>query len=330
MNSFGRLFRIMIAGESHGPGIMVILDGVPAGITLAEEDFLPDLMRRMPNVNGTTARKENVPPHILSGVCNTTTTGAPLTVCFPHNDTRSHDYEQFRDIPRPGHADLTARQKFFGYNDHRGGGHFSGRVTVGIVAAGVVAKKVTSSMQIHAELIETGGSMDSKKTVADAMAAGDSCGGIVRCTVNNVPAGLGEPFFDSCESVLSHAMFAIPGIKGIQFGAGFDAARMKGSEHNDRIVDIHGTTATNHAGGINGGITNGNPLVFTLAVKPTSSISTSQETCNIRSGEMETLVCAGRHDACFALRVPVIVEAMTACVLADLLLQQHAYLRPCT
>lgn len=325
MNSFGRLFRIMIAGESHGPGITVVLDGVPAGITLEEKDFANDLSRRIPTDVGTTSRREVSPPDIVSGVFNTTTTGAPLTIFFPHKDTRSHDYEQFRDIPRPGHADLTASQKFFGYNDHRGGGHFSGRVTVGIVAAGVIAKKILSGIAIQAELIEVDEQTNCDAAVEAVVAMHDSCGGIIRCTVTNVPAGLGEPFFDSCESCISHAIFAIPGIKGIEFGAGFAAARMRGSKHNDRIVDTKGTTATNNAGGINGGITNGNPIVFSVAVKPTSSIGMPQQTCNIRSGEMDTLECGGRHDACFALRVPVIVEAMTACVLADLLLLQRAY-----
>lgn len=328
MNSFGRLFRSMISGESHGPGITVILDGVPAGIALTVQDFECDLSRRIPRIAGITPRREVSPPDIVSGVFNTTTTGAPLTMFFPNNDTHSQDYEQFREIPRPGHADLTGRQKFFGFNDHRGGGHFSGRVTVGIVAAGVVAKKILSGISIHAELVEVGGQTDIDTAFDAAVRTHDSCGGIVRCTITNVPTGLGEPFFDSVESLISHAIFAIPGIKGIEFGAGFAAARMRGSEHNDHIVDENGTTATNNAGGINGGITNGNPIVFSVAVKPTSSIGIPQQTCNIRSGAIDTLTCGGRHDACFALRVPVIVEAMTACVLADLVLLRHTYTNP--
>ena len=326
MNSFGRLLRIMIAGESHGPGITVVIDGIPAGIPLSIDDLSADLSRRQPGDNGTTPRVERSLPQFLSGVYNAFTTGTPLTIYCENSDVRSSDYQRFSDIPRPGHADLTARQKFNGYNDPRGGGHCSGRITVGIVAAGAIAKKIIPKIRINAELIVAGGSPDSETAVAKAVDQNDSCGGIISCSVRNVPAGLGEPFFDSCESLISHAVFSIPGIKGIEFGSGFALAAMPGSEANDPIIDERGTTSTNHAGGINGGITNGNTIEFTVAVKPTASIGITQTTFNSTEHRMDELQCTGRHDACFALRVPVIVEAVTALVMADLVLIRNAYL----
>lgn len=333
MNTFGRIFRVSIFGESHGPKIGIVIDGVKPGIELTEEDFTEDILRRKSGARGTTPRIESDLPEILSGVCQGHTTGAPLTIVFTNGNTHSSDYELFRAMPRPGHADYTASVKWDGFNDPRGGGHFSGRITLPIVAAGVVAKK-TLGLDIHARLIEVGGvSLKEalggrfledaaeiwKGTLDRAIREGDSLGGVVECTVEKVPIGLGEPFFDSVESLISHAVFAIPGVRGIEFGDGFKAAAMRGSEHNDPFSK-DGRPAKNGAGGVNGGISNGNPIVFRVAFKPTSSIGKAQETLNFSTGEMDSLRVPGRHDACFAIRTPVIVEAMAAIVLADLAL----------
>ena len=336
MNSFGRLFRVSIFGESHGEAIGVVLDGVTPGIKLSEEDFAADISRRRSGAKGTTPRIEVDAPEILSGVYNGFTTGAPLAIIFRNGNTRSGDYSKLQDIPRPGHADLTAAVKWEGFNDPRGGGHFSGRLTLPIVAAGVVAKKM-AGLAINAELVEVGGvakedAPDGWKEVLDAaIREKDSIGGIVECRTGRLPEGLGEPFFDSVESLISHAIFAIPGVRGIEFGDGFKAAAMKGSEHNDPFGKPAGSAASpgpdaqvqtlkNGSGGINGGITNGAPIVFRVAFKPTSSIAKAQQTWNFATGSMTDLEIPGRHDTCFALRTPVIVEAMTAIVLADLLL----------
>ena len=353
MNTFGNNFKVSIFGESHGPVIGVTVDGVFAGIPLSEEDFAEDLLRRKSGAPGTTPRVEADAPVILSGVYQGYTTGAPLTVVFHNENTRSEDYEAFREHPRPGHADFTANIKFGGYNDPRGGGHFSGRLTLGIVAAGVIAKKMVHFADIQAHLIEVGGSKDPSAwggLLEAAAADGDSLGGVVECVAEGLPIGMGEPFWNSVESMVSHAVFAIPGVRGIEFGDGFSASAMRGSQHNDPFLEhkcCHGEghechhdddehqcchsegsschserseesdhhccgrhrriqlPVTNHAGGVNGGITNGNPLVFRVAFKPTSSIAASG--------------IPGRHDTCFALRTPVVVEAMTAIVLADFL-----------
>lgn len=356
MNTFGNNFKVSIFGESHGPAIGVTVDGVFAGIPLSEEDFTEDLLRRKAGAFGTTPRTEDDIPEILSGVYDGYTTGAPLTVVFHNNNTREEDYETFREHPRPGHADFTANIKFGGYNDLRGGGHFSGRLTLGVVAAGVIAKRMLHFASFRSGLCSLGGSEDPstwKQALEDAKADGDSLGGVVQCIVENLPIGMGEPFWDSVESRISHAVFAIPGVRGIEFGDGFKASAMRGSEHNDPFPEHHchhhedpshqcchaegeehhcchgdeeghechhgegeehhccgrhkhiQPPMTNHAGGVNGGITNGNPLVLRVAFKPTSSIA--------KAG------IPGRHDVCFALRTPVIVEAMAAIVLADFL-----------
>ena len=349
MNTFGNRFRVSIFGESHGPRIGVTVDGVLPGIPLGEEDFAEDLARRKAGALGTTPRVEDDFPQIVSGVCDGHSTGAPLTILFRNENTRSEDYEQFRKHPRPGHADFTANLKYGGFNDIRGGGPFSGRLTLGIVAAGVIAKKMLYFAKFNAALVEVGGIREADKwpdALKAAAAEGDSLGGVVECAVEGLPIGLGEPFWDSVESYISHAVFAIPGVRGIEFGDGFAASRMKGSEHIDLFPEhechqgegkhecCHGAheenhecgchheegeehhccgrhkhiqpPVTNHAGGVNGGITNGNPVVFRVAFKPTASIA--------KAG------IPGRHDVCFALRTPVIVEAMAAIALADLAL----------
>ena len=331
MNTLGRKYRVSIFGESHGELIGVVLDGVPAGLELSEQDFEQDILRRKSGAKGTTPRIEDDKPKIVSGIYEGHTTGAPLTIVFENKNTRSTDYSLFEAMPRPGHADLTAALKWDDCQDPRGGGHFSGRLTLPVVAAGVVAKKIladatildeTPFTAVNARIIELGGIAeggDWQGAVDNAVKEGDSLGAVVECTVPDIDPGYGEPFWDSVESQIAHAVFAIPGVRGIEFGDGFEAARMKGSEHNDPIGP-DGRPAKNGAGGANGGITNGAPISFRVAFKPTSSIRKAQQTFNFEKGEMDSLEVPGRHDVCFALRAPVVVEAMTAIVLADLAL----------
>ncbi len=322
MNTFGKLFRISIFGESHGECVGIIIDGCPAGLPLTLADLTEDISRRSSGAKGTTPRNEPDVPEIKSGVFEDYTTGAPLTILFDNINTRSRDYTKLRETPRPGHADFTAMKKYGGFEDYRGGGHFSGRLTLGLVAAGVVAKKLISPVVVTATLREAGGITDIEAAIEAAVTKRDSIGGIIECTVSGVPIGLGEPFFDSVESLISHMMFAIPAVKGVEFGSGFAGAQMWGRENNDMLISTDGKTSTNHSGGINGGITNGNDLVFRIAVKPTSSTHQKQNTINMVTGEMVDLEIEGRHDTCIALRVPVIVEAATALVLADLMMQE--------
>ena len=323
MNSFGRIFRVHIFGESHGDCVGLTIDGCPAGLPLSVEDFTEDIERRKPGAKGTTPRKEDDIPQIKTGLFNRKTTGAPITILFENNNTRSGDYEKQRAVPRPGHADFVASAKFGGNEDYRGSGHFSGRLTVCLVAAGVVAKKILNARNVNASIVEIGGETELEKGLQKAIDAKDSIGGIVECKVSGLHVGLGEPFFDSAESLISHAVFAIPAVRGIEFGTGFAAAKMFGSQHNDAIEDQTGKTFTNHAGGIVGGISNGNELVFRIAVKPTSSTPIEQQTLNIETNTIENFSVKGRHDLCIALRVPVIVEAVTAFVLADLMLLEQ-------
>ena len=329
MNSFGRLFRLHIFGESHGPCVGITVDGCPAGLPLTAEDFVTDIERRKGGIQkGTTPRKEDDIPIFQSGWFNGYTTGAPLTIIFENKNTRSEDYTRQRDVPRPGHADWVAGEKFGGFEDYRGGGHFSGRLTVCLVGAGVVAKKLLqhyaaaegTSLQLEASILEIGGEKDTEAGLQKAIQAKDSIGGIVECRVKGLPVGLGEHFFDSVESVIAHAVFAIPAIKGIEFGAGFAAARMLGSEHNDALLDKSGNTQTNHAGGILGGLTTGGELVFRVVVKPTSSTPKEQLTWNRDTDSVVPFSVKGRHDLCIALRVPVVLEAVTALVIADLMM----------
>ena len=325
MNSWGNRFRVTLWGESHGAQVGVTIDGVPAGIALAESDFEADLARRRAGAAGTTPRKESDAPHIVSGIYRGFTTGAPLTVEFLNENTRSGDYASLASHPRPSHADWVAMKKFHGYNDPRGGGHFSGRITLALVTAGVVAKKILGSgVTFHTDIIEIGGSAD-KERFADIIESArmdrDSVGGVVECRAEGVAAGLGEPFFDSAESLMAHLLFSVPAVKGVEFGSGFAAARMRGSEHNDPIIDAEGHTSTNHAGGIVGGITNGNAIVVRAAVKPTASISREQMSFNCASGQVDSLVIKGRHDVCITLRAAVVVESAVAIALADLTLR---------
>ena len=342
MNSFGRIFRVTIFGESHGESIGVCIDGIPAGLPLSIDDFLVDIERRKGGTQkGTTPRQESDLPIFKSGLFNNKTTGAPLTILFENNNTRSEDYQQQRNFPRPSHADFVAHKKFGGYEDFRGGGHFSARLTVALVAAGVVAKKLLQHLtpnpspkerelrglggevNIVANIIEVAGEKNIEAGLQKAIDAKDSVGGIVECKVLNLPVGLGEPFFDSVESLISHAVFAIPAVRGIEFGSGFAAAKMFGIEHNDAIINAEGKTKTNYASGIVGGITNGNNLIFRVAIKPTASTPKEQESLNWNTNKIEKFSIKGRHDLCIALRVPPILEAVTAIVLADLILLEQ-------
>ena len=316
MDSFGQKLRLDIFGASHAPWVGITLRGVPADLPLEPGDFIADLRRRKSGAPGTTPRIEDDLPEIA----DRRTDDGTLTLRFANRNYRDADYADFTHIPRPGHADFVALARYGSLRN----GWFSGRMTLPLVAAGVVAKKMIAPIAVEASLIEIGGTPASDKEAVQALLAetvreGDSLGGIVECRCTGVPVGLGEPFFDSLESLLSHATFAIPGIRGIEFGDGFAAARMKGSAHNDPIVDAAGHTARNGAGGINGGLSNGNPVVFRVAVKPTSSIRKTQKTFDFARGEMVDYSVPGRHDACFALRVPPVVEAVTACVFANLL-----------
>lgn len=322
-NSFGSKFKIEIWGASHTPEIGVRIGGVPAGIALAESDFEADLSRRRASAKGTTARHEKDIPTIVSGVLEGVTTGETIEIVFQNGDTRSSDYSQFESHNRPSHVDFTARAKYGNDVDLRGSGQFSGRMTALLVAAGVVAKKLVEGVEYNTEIVEIGGSRnkaDFPGIIDAAMRNGDSVGGVVECCAKGVKVGLGEPFFDSAESIISHLMFSVPAVKGIEFGSGFEGVRLRGSERNDCFVDGEGHTATNNEGGINGGITNGNDLVVRVAIKPTATISHEQMTYNKELGCVAPLVAKGRHDACIALRAAVVVESVVAIALAELTL----------
>jgi len=320
MNSFGKLFRVSLFGESHGEGVGVVIDGCPVGLDLSEDDLKSDLERRRPGKPGTTGRKEPDKAQIKSGLYKGKTTGAPILIYFNNTDLKSQEYEIFRLIPRPGHADFPSGIKFGRFNDLRGGGHFSGRLTAPLVAAGVIAKKIIRPIRVISAIIEVYGKTNIDEAVKEAENDGDSIGGILECRIDNVPVGLGEPFFDSVESLISHIVFAVPGIKGIEFGTGFQGSRLLGSEYNDVLIDEQGKTATNHSGGINGGLTNGNQVIFRAVVRPTPSIGKTQQTFNLKTNKQEKLKITGRHDTCIALRIPVVLEAVTAIVFADLML----------
>jgi chorismate synthase len=339
MNTYGKNFTITIFGESHGPFAGVVIDGIKPGIKLSEEDFKADLERRkngdIPSLSkGVTARQEEDIPIFISGLLDGVATGAPLAILFENRNQQSKDYSAFKDQPRPSHADFAAFSKFKGFNDIRGGGMFSGRMTLPLVAAGTVARKSLENagfnITFKAVISAIGGNKDADKweeIISSAKAEGDSLGGEIICRIDGVPAGKGAPFFDSMESQIAHLAFSVPGVKGIQFGDFSDspegknkASLMKGSEFNDPIIDSQGHTSTNHSGGINGGLSNGNPIVFTLDIRPAASIAKAQQTFNFKSGKTEKLSIGGRHDACIALRCPVIAESVAAIALADILL----------
>ena len=323
-NSFGKILRVTIYGASHDQVVGITIDGIPEGIHLPTEFFDDDLNRRRPQHRGETSRHESDRPHISGLDSNQYTTGQPLRIEFTNQDTRSKDYSHLRRQPRPSHADLVQMRKYGPDYNIAGGGMASGRMTVALVAVGVVAKRILNEAQFTTEVISIGGERDPQRQgelIERVAREGDSIGGVVECRVNGVPHSLGEPFFDSAESIIAHLLFSIPGVKGVEFGDGFDGTKKRGSERNDAIISTDGQTLTNNEGGINGGITNGNELVVRVAIKPTPSIVREQQTYNFESNTIEPLAIGGRHDACIARRAAVVVETMVALALADLKLQ---------
>lgn len=320
MNTFGRIFKVSIYGESHGSFVGIAIDGVPAGLHLTQDDFIYELNRRKSASFATTPRTEDDLPIITSGVFNDKTTGTPLNIIFENNNVDSTNYSvEQQNKPRPGHIDFVSLHKYFGFADYRGSGHFSGRLTVALVAAGVVARKVFPC-NVKTSIIEIGGQKEYQLLLNKVVEEGDSLGGVLETIVSCVPVGLGEPFFDSVESLISHIIFSIPGAKAIEFGLGFNSARMLGSEYADSIINSDGTTKTNNCGGIIGGITNGNSIVFRTAFHPPVSIRKKLQTYNFENNAIDEIQTAGRHDSCYVLRVPPIIDACVSIVLTDLYL----------
>ncbi len=352
-NSFGRLFTITSFGESHGKCVGTIVDGCPAGLPITGADIQKEVDRRRAGESvAATTRLEKDRVEILSGVSDGFTTGAPICLLIWNSDIDDSDYERIRFKPRPGHADYTAYMKYGGFNEWRGGGRFSGRITATFVMAGAIAKKLLNLIgtEITAHTAAIGGieakpvlfdeikkmaeqdslrcadpeaSRKMAELIARARDEGDSLGGVVEGIARNVPVGLGEPVFDNLDGDLAKALLAIPAVKGVEFGAGFAAARMKGSKNNDPFIIKDGkiVTATNNAGGILGGISNGMPVVVRAAIKPTSSIAIEQETVDIQNMEGSSISVMGRHDVCIVPRAVVVVEAMMAVTLADFALR---------
>lgn len=324
MNIFGQYLKMHIYGTSHGPEVGVLLEGVPAGLSIHEDDFKENIERRKPKTKSTTPRKERDQIEIRSGVFNGKSTGTPILIAFKNEETRSEDYAKQRAVPRPGHADFNAHVKYRGYEDYRGGGAFSARLTVGIVAAGVIAEKVIKqylkweNFKVKSTLLQVGKFEDIEEGIEDAIAKKDSVGGKINLTISGLPVGIGEPYFYGLDAAIAQAVFSVPAVKGLSFGKGFDSLDMYGSEHNDQILDEEGKTNTNHSGGVVGGLSNGNPLTFDVVLKPTSSTPKLQETYNWEEKKLVDFSVKGRHDLCVALRAPVILEAMTFWVLADL------------
>lgn len=351
----GEHIHVSVFGQSHSPAIGVVVDGLPAGERVDMEELGRFLKRRAPGQNATsTPRKEADRPQFLSGLVDDVTCGAPLAALIENTNTRSQDYAQLRDKPRPGHADFTAQVKYGGFQDVAGGGHFSGRLTAPLCIAGGICLQILKrrGIEVAAHIASIAGEADRpfdpmgesveqmdalkrapfpvldekagermRKAILQAKEEGDSVGGVIECLVTGVPAGLGEPMFGGMENRLAAALFGIPAVKGVEFGAGFGVATMRGSENNDpfTVKDGKVVTETNHAGGILGGITNGMPLVFRLAVKPTPSIAKQQQTVSLSKKQVEELVVTGRHDPCIVPRAVPVVEAVTALVLTDLL-----------
>ncbi len=352
-NTFGQSITVTLFGESHGEAIGAVLDGLAPGMTVSEDSIRAALVKRRPDGHLSTARIEEDDFSILSGAVNGKATGTPLCILIPNNNTRSGDYQKNARLARPGHADYTAECKYHGFQDARGGGHFSARLTAALVAAGAIVKDalLEKGIRIGIRVAEIAGIPDGDASPADitalshasfpvvdemqgermkeairaAASEGDSVGGILEGAVTGIPAGVGEPWFDSVESILSHMLFSIPAVKGVEFGAGFALAKMRGSEANDpfRKGEQGTVTATNHNGGINGGITNGMPITFRLAVKPTPSIYKKQETVSLDTGENEEIAIAGRHDPCVVHRAAAVAEACTALAVADLLAARY-------
>ena len=354
-NTFGTNIALTIFGESHGESVGAVLDGLPAGLPADEERIRTFLTLRRPAGEISTARRERDDFRIESGVLDGHTTGTPILIRIPNEDVRSADYAAMRTVARPGHADLTAQYKYGGFQDARGGGHFSGRVTAGLVAAGAVLTDalLRKNIRIGTHIAQIGDVCDRsfgdtekdietlcgrsfavleeaagermKAAILAAGSEGDSVGGILETAVTGLPGGVGEPWFDSVESMLSHALFSIPAVKGVAFGAGFDLTGMRGSCANDPFALRDGriVTLSNHNGGVNGGITNGMPLVFRTVVKPTPTIGKQQDTVDFKEMKETTLAAKGRHDPCIVHRARIVQDSVTALALCDLLAARY-------
>lgn len=326
-NVLGTIFRITSFGESHGPVIGIVIDGCPAGLKIDYEKISNDLARRRPGQSSTTSpRKESDTFQILSGLFNETTTGAPICITIPNEDIDSTKYEERRFTPRPGHADYTAHIKYGGFEDYRGGGRFSARITAGLVAAGSIAKQLLEKIGVTAtaKIVEIGGAKENfEQKILEAAEKGNSVGGVIEGTALNLPVGLGEPVFDKLDAELAKALFTLPAVKGVEFGNGFASAKKLGSENNDPFEMRDGkiATKTNHAGGVLGGLSNGMTLVVRVAFKPIASIAKPQETIDLRTHQTVTLKTEGRFDPCPIPRAVPLVEAMMAIVLCDFALR---------
>ncbi len=324
---FGKNVKISIFGQSHSAAIGVVIDGLPAGIKLDQEKLQSFLDRRAPGQSRyTTARKEGDRPEFLSGLVDGTTCGAPLAAVIRNTNTRSSDYDNIRDVPRPGHADYTAHIKYGGFEDVSGGGHFSGRLTAPLCVAGGIALQILEQkgVSVSASILEIGGSReDPFGKIEEARREGDSVGGVIQCTAEGLPPGIGEPMFDGLENRIAQAVFAIPAVKGIEFGRGFEAARLRGSENNDQFCydGERVRTRTNNHGGILGGISSGMPVVFRVAIKPTPSISIEQDSISYSREENVRIAVRGRHDPCIVPRAVPCVEAACALAIYDLMLE---------
>lgn len=326
---FGKKIKVSLFGQSHSEAIGVVIDGLPAGIYI-NRDKISRMMERRKGGRSqfATSRTEKDVPDIISGIFNDATCGAPMCAMFNNEDTIPSDYEQIKNTPRPGHGDLTAHIKYGGFNDFRGGGHLSGRLTAPLTFAGALVMQILEEkgIYIEAEPVFIGG-VDFKKDIdkveeilLSARNDGDSLGGIVECRIKGVEAGVGSPIFQGVESVIASAIFSVPGVKGIEFGSGFQGTSMKGSENNDEFYMENGKvkSRTNNAGGILGGITSGEDIVFRVAIKPTPSISKEQESVNLSAMENESISVKGRHDTCIVFRAVPVIEAVAALAVANL------------
>jgi chorismate synthase len=322
MNSYGTLFKVTLYGESHQEAIGVVIDGIPAGIEINESKITKDLIKRQAGAIGTTTRIEPDLFKITSGVFKGYSTGSPIHLMIENVNVRSKDYEHLVHQPRPGHADFVSNIKYKGFQDYRGGGRFSGRLTAALVAAGAIAKMVIPFELSH-DLIQVGTLKDMSKIdeyLEDIAKKGDSVGGLIEVKATHMIVGLGEPFFNKLDAEIAKMMFSIPAVKGVEIGAGFKGLEMMGSSFNDEFIDETGKTKTNHAGGVTGGISNGNDLIVRIMIKPTSSIQKPQETYNFETNQKEVLQIGGRHDVCIARRAGIVLENVLAIVLADLYL----------
>ncbi len=326
MNQFGSLYRITLYGESHQQAIGVVIDGVPPGTVIDRAMIAEDLKRRNPPLIGTTPRKEPDEVIITSGVVNGIATGSPIHAMIENKNVRSQDYDHLKAQPRPGHADFVANKKYGGFHDPRGGGRFSGRLTAPLVMAGSIAKMFLPYTFSH-RLVQVGALTDMDQLddyLSEIAAAGESVGGIIEVRIDDVPIGIGEPMFQKLDAQLAAMMFSIPAVKGVEIGTGFSGITMTGSDFNDRFVSETGQTASNHAGGVTGGLSNGNPILINVFVKPTSSIAKPQETYAYDTASIRTLAVKGRHDVCIARRAGIVLENAAAIVLADLTLHHRA------